>query len=203
MICDTQNYVCVECLDDSDCSFGPAPEYCLPVENICVQCYQDSHCPTDMVCDTDAYLCRPTSGRALCEPCSDDSECGVAGDMCLAFFDAGGSEIDRGCGRACTANDPCPAGYRCGTVGNSTQCVPYNAEDVPTCAGIRDMGQACGLTSDTCGVAGVPDGTCVPSMGGGYCSVRCTVGDPGDPPSCIDPWACTSLAGFFEVCTIQ
>jgi hypothetical protein len=125
--------------------------------------------------------------------------------MCVDYRDATGGVIDQGCGQACgTAGTPCPAGYRCAQLGaNTMQCVPANAEDNPTCAGIRDMGQPCNFGSDDCGIAGVPDATCVPSMSGGYCSVQCTIGEPGDPVSCIEPWACTSLAGFFEVCTIQ
>jgi hypothetical protein len=200
LVCDTQNRVCVECQDDSDCiSPGGAPLYCLPGEDICVECYQDSHCPQDRVCDTDAYVCRSITGRDLCEPCIDDAECGGNGDRCLTFVDGNGVAVDRGCGRSCSANDPCPAGYRCATVGNSTQCAPSNAEPVPTCAGIRDMSKPCG-GSDECGAPGVQDATCVPVAG--YCSVRCEQGAPGDPSTCIDPWVCRGAMGY-NICLAQ
>jgi hypothetical protein len=204
LVCDTTSYFCVECLQDSDCQDSLLP-YCQTDFYMCVECYEDQHCAADEVCDTQRYVCRSSTGRGLCEPCTDDSECGVAADMCVDFRDANGGVIDQGCGRACgTAGTPCPAGYRCAQLGaNTMQCVPNNTEDNPTCAGIRDMGQPCNFGSDECGIVDVPDGTCVPSMGGGYCSVQCAIGAPGDPPTCIDPWACTSLGGFFEVCTIQ
>ena len=142
----TWRRICVECLEDQDCvSAGNDPLFCLPEENFCVECYLDEHCPPETTCDPEHFVCRPETGRELCEPCREDSQCGGNGDICVTFRDEMGREIDRGCGRACVSSDveSCPPGYRCAAAGNLQQCVPHNAEEVPTCAGIRDMGRPC------------------------------------------------------------
>jgi hypothetical protein len=204
LVCDVARHTCVECLQDGDCR-DLTRLHCLTDFNMCVECYDDRHCDTGKICDLIAYTCLPGTGRGLCEPCSDDSQCGGAQDLCVEFRDPVGAQIvDQGCGQACGGSGlPCPPGYRCAQLGmNTTQCVPNNAEDIPTCAGIRDMGSPCRVGGN-CGVEDIRDGTCVPSVDGGYCSVRCDTSSPVDPSMCIDPWSCTLPGGFFAVCTIQ
>jgi len=153
-----------------------------------------------MTCDDD-YTCRPIAGRGLCEFCTSDEECGGPDDLCLPFAGSDIGVVDHGCGRLCSDQSPCPAGYRCAALGGLNQCVPYNSQQVITCAAIRDMGKACELIGgDQCGVPGVDDALCVPDVQQSYCSVTCRSNAPNDAPMCIAGWQCANW-GQFSSCT--
>ena len=50
----------------------------------------------------------PHGGEAdLCQPCSDDSQCGAGGNLCLGYG------LGAACGIACATDSACPDGYRC------------------------------------------------------------------------------------------
>jgi len=163
-----------------------------------VDCLSDDHCEDGEICDPNVHACLPASGRGLCEPCTEDAQCGVAGDVCLSFADGNGAVVDRGCGRACGEQNPCPAGYACAAAGDATQCRPSNAEALPTCAGTRAIESACDGFGANCGVDGVQDGTCVIDPGGqDYCSVAC---DPqAANPQCPEGWNCQWI-GIGSIC---
>jgi hypothetical protein len=201
MVCDTGSNLCVDCLQDADCQDTPLG-HCLTSLNICVECYQDQHCAADQTCDLDSYTCLASTGRGLCEPCTDNSQCGGAGDLCLEFRLPTGEVVDRGCGAACSAGSACPDGYRCAQQGQAMQCVPNNAEDLPTCAGMRDMGMPCGGWGANCGVENVNDGTCMTTTGMNW---SCTVACSGSSaiPMCIDNWQCIGIGSILEVCRMQ
>jgi len=198
MVCDTQSRVCIECLVDGDCvSAGTGPRHCLPDENVCVDCYLDEHCPSDMSCDLDLFICLPKNGRGLCDVCTSDSECGGAADLCLMFVGPQGQIIDNGCGQACSPDNPCPPGFRCGAAGDIGQCIPYNTEPVTTCAAIRDMGKPCDINGGgSCGVIGADDALCAPSIGGFLCSVSCENASGGGN-MCANDWKCGGISQFF------
>jgi len=148
----------------------------------------------------------PAAGRGLCEICDNDDQCGGAGDRCLEFTDRNGQVIDHGCGRACGDNAPCPAGYQCvqDNAGGS-QCRPYNAQPVTTCAAIRDMGKSCtpGI-GDQCGIIGAQDAYCLydTDINQSYCSVSCRTSSPSTQPMCIEGYACEGF-GNFAACSKQ
>jgi len=59
--------------------------------------------------DNNPKLNPHASDGIACKPCTDDSECGAGGNLCLGYGGgAGGS-----CGVACTTDTACPQGFRC------------------------------------------------------------------------------------------
>jgi hypothetical protein len=63
---------------------------------------------------------------SLCKPCQADAECGGVGNKCTRLKDA-----EKFCTFLCTADDGCPAGYKCLSVASgswisSKQCAPVN-----------------------------------------------------------------------------
>lgn len=169
--CGAENF-CIQrtpCTSNDACSGGELCNTCL---RVCVpptggnECTPgQANCGFDDYCDPCTRTCLPQ--RGLCDTCTEDVECGEAGDLCLDFSGGG-----RFCGRACGS---CPVGYRCqGTVG---QCVPISG----SCERVRQ----CATASDC------PAGqTCTPAF---VCAAGCT-GDeacPGEQVcvlgSCIAP----------------
>ncbi len=114
------------CVDNGDCASG----WCVPWDegNVCTRtCVED--CPTGWQCRAvtntwpDAtFVCFPDQSH-LCEPCSQDRQCGNG--YCLEVTDG------FGCGRACRDDSECPADYRCeprtsreDALRQGSQCVP-------------------------------------------------------------------------------
>jgi Cys-rich repeat protein len=200
MVCDVDARECVECLEDADCqTAGNISEFCLPDMHTCVECYLDDHCLADEACNLETFECMSLTGRELCEPCTVDSECGDAGDLCLSFTNEAGDVVDMGCGRSCGLADTCPDGYRCAPTGDSYQCTPHNAEPTPTCAGIRAMEMACAGWGAECGAELADDGTCIPILN--MCTVACDV--DAILPMCIEGWQCESFGGVYDICLPQ
>lgn len=120
----------------------------------------------------------------LCQPCTDDSECGGADDRCLQY-PAG----DQACARNCDpdAEAPCPGGFVCASIdqtGTIHQCVPEEL----TC-------------EDRCSAADCADGeVCDPWTGEcteplGTCDTGCTTSSIcGDGPEDI----CINMPGADE-----
>jgi hypothetical protein len=169
--------VCVQrprCTSTGDCSGGLTCNTCLqvctapPAGSECR--VGQNNCGFDEYCDPCTLACLPQ--RSLCDPCTEDLECGEARDLCLDFSEGG-----RFCGRSCGA---CPVGYRCEP--SVAQCVPLSG----SCERVRQC-----ATSADC-----PAGrTCTPAF---ICAAGCQ-GDeacPGDQVcvtgSCIEP--CDSAA---------
>ena len=111
-------------------------QQCVPIEMTCV-----NHClePDVVECD-EGQNCDPIEGTChtslveLCgRPCDNNYDCGGQNDLCLRFADdlTGGAF----CARDCSDTDPCPIGYRCGTLTDNVtqQCVPGGYDD-PSCA---------------------------------------------------------------------
>lgn len=141
-------------------------------------------CPEGWYCAENVALggpvCQPTLG--LCEPCSEDIDCGGAEDKCLPLGGQGGPLH---CAQDCSV-DACPAGFDCRPIGLGRQCVPDDdvcpdvlppevdpdrdgvADDEDNCPGLsnpsqsdRDgdgVGDDCDPCPDTQGVAGCPEG---------------------------------------------
>lgn len=163
--CDPAIRSCVPCLEDDDCIAG---FLCDAAAARCVGCFEDADCDAGKICVEDR--CETPDGDALCDACRQDADCRETGARCLAFTDALGSTIDYGCGRACTEDGDCPAGWECGA---DEQCRPRYVPDplatgarpvVATCAGIRDAARSrpCVPTgSDSCGLSTAGDGRCV------------------------------------------
>lgn len=74
--------------------------------------------------DNDPKLNPHGSDGIACKPCTDDTECGAGGNLCLGY-NTGSS-----CGVACTTDSACPDGFRCARITDdpdlfyiSKQCV--------------------------------------------------------------------------------
>ena len=114
-------------------------------------------------------------GDRLCQPCTDNSECGEAGNLCTPL-----PEGDY-CTKLCGTNADCPSGFLCLEItSESKQCVPglYNkcADCLVTpCA----EGQYCDQLNNEC-KAVAP--TCEPCIQDDECGVgsRCFAFAPGD-----------------------
>ena len=106
-----------------------------------------------------------------CQPCSDDSECGLAEDACIAI----GSEPGTYCAQRCGVDAPysgctgaageqgcCPSGFTCNDVqlcipdSGSCQCTPNTIGLVRSCT----KGDCFGTETCTNGTEGVGWGTC-------------------------------------------
>ncbi|MFT5431623.1 MAG: hypothetical protein ACI9OJ_002320 [Myxococcota bacterium] len=154
------------CSEGDDCNDG----WCVSAPNggnICTEACIDT-CPDDFTCKSYSgtgdiiFLCVPDVDE-LCQPCTEDADCGDLGGVCLN--DGSGNAR---CGRACDSAAPCPSGYACETVttanGDSDQCVPSDGR-CPCTPALAGVSQPCDLTnewgtcpgSQTCTVDGWTD----------------------------------------------
>ncbi|MBI2373177.1 MAG: hypothetical protein HYV07_04195 [Deltaproteobacteria bacterium] len=170
---------CEECTIDSHCATVPGRSTCDFETRSCVGCTSNSACAAGEQCDLTLGVCVIPSQRGLCEPCTDDEECGGPNDLCVGLIDTTTmSFIDRGCGIDCS-NLSCPSGYACVDVRNGTarQCRPAYAMRNPTCTAVRNLGASCPYSPNAldpgCGIANLQDARCVPTPSGGVCSVWC------------------------------
>jgi hypothetical protein len=123
-----------------------------------------------------------TSGLgSLCEPCSEDSQCGGPDDRCLQL-PAG----DQSCTQSCDPelDDPCPADFFCATLDEAAsihQCVPVALTCEDRCSGVDCAdGQVCDPWS----------GSCIEPLG--ICDTGCTTASVcGDGPEDL----CVSMPG--------
>lgn len=204
-VCDEDTRSCVECVEDADCTLHPGRPFCDPVEASCVACRSDADCGSDQLCDQRVGGCVSVAARALCEPCSNDAQCGGPNDWCLAISGV----FDRACARDCRTN-PCPSGYDCVSArGNSgRQCRPGYATGLtgglsgwtPTCRAMRNLGAACAYSANEpdpgCGYDNARDAVCVDvPASGGLCSFACT-----RPEDCPGATSCTGDANNPGVC---
>ncbi len=150
--------------DGNLCVEGPAGGVCTFQ---CVNC-----CPNGWACQQNltgsdtAFLCLPR-GMALCQPCTNDSECAAIDStaLCVSGPVAGQGRF---CGGGCGKNDDCPKDYACksveGTQGGAMQCVrtagecscspKASAAGVSTpCNSSNDQGSCSGKR--TCGMEGL------------------------------------------------
>ncbi len=108
-----------------------------------------NRCEAPLVPSGDRTACI-AAGDGLCQSCGRDEDCPGVGSRCLEL-QAG----ERGCGRACGADAPCPAGYGC----QRGQCRPQNG--TCQCSGETE-GTTRACTVDIC--AGVQ--SCETTTGG-------------------------------------
>ena len=116
-----------------------------------VACGGAGHCADDEIpgwgCETiddgeeTQNLCFPPTSP-LCTPCGSDHDCPGAGAQCLELED--GSH----CGRDCSHDGLCPAGFLCEDRGDSQQCVP-ESNTCTDCPGV-DLDS----DVDNCGACG-------------------------------------------------
>ncbi|MHB8878902.1 MAG: hypothetical protein ACYC8T_34810 [Myxococcaceae bacterium] len=193
------------CANDRDCSDGwpCANGRCVPPEDggqldagladAGFECVANEDCPNGLPCDMTVHRCGLMPDEDLCKACTGDSECGGPLDHCLRFdLDGGLVPPDYGCGRACSAAQPCPPGFACRADGaRGEQCFPFNAQPEPTCAGVRAAraADACFATDEsfggesTCGAEGFNDSSCSKGTMGAlaWCTLKC-VPDAGMCP---------------------
>jgi hypothetical protein len=151
LVCDSRSGLCVQCLDDSQCTTG-AP-LCLndiDAGTYCVQCLADSDCPVSLpFCDKHFYdhacvasCVLPDGGTycqygvcdvstTLCVGCLSDSDCQAGVPRCTVDVDAGNN-----CVQCLTAGDcgdagPCASqSFLCGHCSIDADC----PSEVPICA---------------------------------------------------------------------
>jgi len=155
--CSSELDLCVQCLDDDDCSEPPAPA--CESGGRCVECTGDEHCvpvPDRPSCDTASRRCvecldsgqcdgRACDARHRCVECVSDADCG-----------AGTCDIGRGrCRQACAGPDACDDPKRPFCDAASDSCVECNTDEHctepkrPACTPERECVEC--LTDDHCG----------------------------------------------------
>lgn len=158
------------CTDDATCGAGEACNRCLGVcqaTSGTTVCDGDVNCGFEEFCESCLGRCLPR--RELCEPCSEDRECGEVEDRCLDYTSGG-----RYCGRSCGS---CPVGYICGA--SSGQCVALSGscEAVRECETASDcpLGRVCSGAFQ-CVVGCTDDGSCTAGLicQAGECRAPCT-----------------------------
>jgi MYXO-CTERM domain-containing protein len=126
--------------------------------------------------------CEPITGDGtLCSTCTDNSECGGPGDLCIRFPDGASY-----CTTACRSSSDCGENECFGTSAGGGQCAPADSVGNPTCAGVM-TGPECTSNSDCdsterCNSAG----ECVPrpvDLGG--LGDPCETGDGCNSGECI------------------
>lgn len=191
---------CVQCISNADCASTPGLPLCSG-DGECRGCLSDSDCPMGETCHAElGGFCAAPQGRAQCEPCDSDSQCGGASDLCIGYFI--GTYVDRSCSRDCS-NSPCPRGFGCITVrGNARVCRPRYDMNQPTCTAHRNLGLACTVDPNDldpgCGVENFQDARCLPTASGttvGQCTFWCE--DNNDCPVGAN---CTPISGQLSVC---
>lgn len=159
-------------------------------EEACGGCTTDDQCPSGYRCE--GGTCVPvTSDGALCDPCTSHADCNEG--YCLSGFPDGGTY----CGRNCTSDAACGAGYRCVAVsGTSNQCVPTSLD----CAATTPSG--CTTDRDCTTGYHCASGSCVPDTPVPDCTsdTDCTGGRVCRDGTCVVPPE-PSLRGFGESCT--
>lgn len=174
--------------DDATCPTGSS---CLTIDEAAglYQCF-----PADLRCDDacagvvcgEGEVCDPdadgecVAARGLCDPCTNNEQCGGSNDYCVSFDAAG---LDRGCALDCTDAE-CPEGYFCATVGTATpplrQCVPRRLTCVDRCNDVVcGEGERCDERTGDCFV---PAGPCTPCQLDTECAGNACIGLLG--PSC-------------------
>ena len=190
-VCDITTLSCVQCNNNADCTPFSGLPMCLPSEHECVECLADSDCVAPEVCNGDNE-CRAMTNRPLCEPCTDDTQCGGTNDLCL------GNTVSS-CAQDCS-NSPCPRGYECIDVRNNTarQCVPDYEMFSPSCQALRNLGNNCSYSvrdlDPGCGIRNIQDARCVQDTSnplGGICVVWCQTDD-----HCPNGFSCVPQAAL-------
>ncbi len=123
------------------------------------------------------FQCIPTIST-LCEPCSTDGNCLLAGAKCLQLADG------KFCGRACTSGADCPVGFGCQSISGSQQCVPTSntCSCTPASVGVT---QNCSATWPPNPGPGDPFTTCYGTqtcepLGWGSCQLPTEICDAQD-----------------------
>ncbi len=128
-------YHCGSCTTSCESGFPHATAMCDSGEDPPV-------CKVD-ACDPGYYKlndfqCIPDTA-GLCEPCSTDENCILEGAKCLPLADG------NFCGKLCTEQADCPAGYSCDAYGGGMQCIPVTG--ACTCDGSNpDLSRSCSAT---------------------------------------------------------
>ena len=176
-ICNSANRRCVECISNADCSSSANQPVCLASRNECVECVSNADCNAPETCDVNNE-CRVPTNRPICDPCTQDSQCGGANDLCI-------TGNDQACAQDCS-NTPCPRGYECVDARNNTarQCRPSYEMSSPTCTAVRNLGIDCPYSvrdrDPGCGIRNIQDARCVRDSStplGGVCIVWCQTDD--------------------------
>ena len=117
------------CDTNDDCASG----YCIDngSQHLCTaRCADERDCVSPLVCkradghDAESPLICAPATDSLCHPCTQDSDCGAYGDLCLT------GKNGAACGRDCSADGSCPTDFSCqaqtGSDGKvfGKQCVP-------------------------------------------------------------------------------
>lgn len=170
--CDTSTRTCVRCLADVDCPL--ASLHCEPIGHVCVECVDDGQCTRSLElrrCDTALHRCVGCGSAAdcrfgdTCEPTTRRCVPPCAGGFCLMP----GATCDkvRNVCVDCAVNADCrdkerrmcePASGRCVQCTTDAQCgVPRRHCDrlLGRCVGCRDQGDclagtACDPATRTC-----------------------------------------------------
>lgn len=161
---------------------------------------------------TDAGDGIPAPG-ILCEPCSDDSECGESGDQCVELAD--GASV---CATACdpAESSPCPDRFQCASFDqddSTGQCIPDQLTCKDRCSGVecgedRQCNPLNGECEETLGYC--DNGCQIDSMCGDGPEDRClplpntrnpreqicttTCNPESEDPGCPVDFACAALA---------
>lgn len=202
------------CGSSSDCASG----FCVPGpdgEGVCtIACVEGeaNGCPAGWHCENNVQfgqpVCIPDQRLPICEPCTDDRQCGGPRDLCLPLFGQPGNSA---CARDC-ANRECPNGFTCQQFGEGQQCVPDDGvcpDEIPMDDrdgdGVPDDDDACpdefGAGLDGCPIEddrdndGVPDDqdACPDEFGAGPDGCPILDGDNDGVPDSQD--ACLDQAG--------
>jgi hypothetical protein len=157
--------LCGTCSSDADCREAGAHCILLGTARVCGKgCSGSPECPSGFACNAQRGQCVPLAERCsdncvlascsdgttcdvlsgfctgpkhLCDPCTNDTECGQPTDRCVRV-DGGAPFCSQDCNVVQPGGRPCPDGFICrGLGGGVRQCFPNGGQCVaPPCVGV-------------------------------------------------------------------
>jgi len=145
-VCDVENQVCVDCLDDAQCT-APTASRCDTGTNECAQCQTDAQCDgvdelpaTNNTCDEGT--CRECTPETETEKCAADETCNPGTYLCTGEQAGSLAVCD-----ACVADSECGVG---GEPSEAYKCIPMNYDserfpdgDTGFCLKSIELGGSC------------------------------------------------------------
>lgn len=94
------------CFSNNDCASNPINKYCETQSGVCVECLEDYQC-TNTTCDKSSYKCNPIEPGTIGDNCNDAEFKCQSGQFCIKESEGTGF-INGYCSQDCTDFDNCP-----------------------------------------------------------------------------------------------
>lgn len=94
------------CFNNNDCASNPKNKYCETQSGVCVECLEDYQC-TNTTCNKSSYTCNPIEPNTIGDNCDDSTFKCQSGQFCIKESEGTGF-VGGYCSQDCTSFDNCP-----------------------------------------------------------------------------------------------